>query len=118
MASSKKLNLLSRGQQAATPASQQQQQGQQQQLGFCWSSIIWTQALQHNNLQVGLLQLHVAAAVLAVALRFTWLDCLSSAVRCLHLARLAAPAAWLGACVLLVLCVAGSTHGDEDTAQA
>lgn len=75
MASSKKLNLLSRGQQAAQPASQQQ--GQQQQLGFCWSSIIWTQALQHNNLQVGLLQLHVAAAVLAVAPHFAWLDCLS-----------------------------------------
>jgi hypothetical protein len=46
-----KINPLSRGMQALQPPSQQQQQ-QSEPMAFCWSSILWTQALQHSNLQV------------------------------------------------------------------
>lgn len=45
--SGSKINPLGRGVQAVQPGAQQQEP-----LAFCWSSIIWTQALQHTNLQV------------------------------------------------------------------
>lgn len=89
VATSKKLNLLSRGPQAVQPASQQQDQ---QPLPFCWSSIIWTQALQHSNLQVGW--------VAACPLHGTTLACQGGPV---HSAKACAPTGWTLDC-RLALC--------------
>lgn len=52
VASSKKLDVLSKGKQVMTAATVQQVQLQEP-MAFCWSSVIWTRALQHKNLQVG-----------------------------------------------------------------
>jgi hypothetical protein len=46
------MNLLRQGQQAGQPLVQQDQK-QEEPMAFCWSSIIWTRALLHNNPQVG-----------------------------------------------------------------
>lgn len=51
VATSSKLNVLGKGQPAAQPANKQQQLLGEP-MAFSWSSIIWTRALQHSNLQV------------------------------------------------------------------
>lgn len=59
VALSSEMNLLRRGKQtgaaAADPEAEQQQQRQLGELpmALCWTSVIWTLALQHKNLQVG-----------------------------------------------------------------
>jgi hypothetical protein len=80
VAHSSKMNQLIRAQDGAAAQNGGQQQQQPEQgdalpMDFCWTSVIWTLALQHKNLQVGqflesnsikALQLHNKSAPVAM----------------------------------------------------